>query len=160
MPIEELEQEAKSAEVALAAARDPDVSVSSANPHQTVWNPAGNMLERNKIRTNAAVAQRKLSSRRSLIYSYVLRRNHELRFSGIADDIFSRIREKVDAHIGQNVPTAERVSVVAVVLGALSRSSFVVPFNHYALGSLPSEAQPGVRAELRQNAGEARSTLR
>lgn len=105
-PIEELEQEAKSAEVALAAARDPDVSVSSANPYQTVVNPSGNAMERKNIRASAAAVQRKLSSRRSLIYSYVLRRNHELRFSGIADDIFSRIREKVDAHIGQNVPTA------------------------------------------------------
>lgn len=104
--IEELEQESKSVEAALAAARDPDVAVSSANPNQNVWNPTGNFMERNTIRTNATRVQRRLSSRRSFIYSYVLRRNHELKFSGIADDIFSRIREKVDSQIGQKVPSA------------------------------------------------------
>ena len=111
--IEELEQEVKSTEAALAAARDPDVSVSSANPHQTVWNPVGNKFERDTIRSNAARAQRRLSSRRSFIYSYVLRRHHELRFSGIADDIFSRIREKVDSAIGDRVPdAAQKLSAV------------------------------------------------
>ncbi|MDO9041996.1 MAG: hypothetical protein Q7U64_06595 [Desulfocapsaceae bacterium] len=104
--IEELEQEVKSTDAALAAARDPDVSVSSANPYQTVWNPVGNKFERDTIRSNAARAQRRLSSRRSFIYSYTLRRHHELRFSGIADDIFSRIREKVDSAIGDQVPDA------------------------------------------------------
>jgi hypothetical protein len=104
--IEELEQELKSLEVALAAARDPDVSVSSANPNQMVWNPAGNKFERDTIRNSAARAQRRLSSRRSFIYSYILRVHHELKFSGIADDIFSRIREKVDSAIGQGVPAA------------------------------------------------------
>lgn len=111
--IEELEQEVKSTDAALAAARDPDVSVSSANPYQTVWNPAGNKFERDTIRTNAARAQRRLSSRRSFIYAYVLRRHHELRFSGIADDIFSRIREKVDSAIGERVPdAAQKLSAV------------------------------------------------
>src|SRR5262245_4496841 len=112
-PIEELEHEATSAQAALAAARDPDVSVSSANPRQMVWNPMGNFMERNTIRTNAAVAQRRLSSRRSFLYSYALRRNHELKFSGIADDIFSRVREKVDGRIGERVPTAvQKLSAV------------------------------------------------
>ncbi len=104
--IEELEQEVKSSEAALAAAREPDVSVSSANPNQIVWNPAGNKFERDTIRSTAARAQRQLSTRRSFIYSYVLRCAHELRFSGIAGDIFSRIREKVDSAIGNHVPGA------------------------------------------------------
>jgi len=104
--IEELEQELKSTEAALAAARDPDVSVSSANPNQMVWNPVGNKFERDTIRTSAARAQRRLSTRRSFIYSYVLRRHYELKFSGIADDIFSRIREAVDSVIGTKVPDA------------------------------------------------------
>jgi len=106
LSIEELELEASSTQASLAAARDPDVSVSSANPHQTVWNPSGNAKERNNIRRNAATAQRRLSSRRSFLYSYALRRNHELKFSGIADDIFSRIRERVDSRVGERVPTA------------------------------------------------------
>ncbi|AKS41256.1 AbiTii domain-containing protein [Wenzhouxiangella marina] len=111
--IEELEQEVKSADSALAAARDPDVSVSSANPSQMVWNPVGNKFERDTIRTNAARAQRRLSSRRSFIYSYALKRHHELKFSGIADDIFSRVRESVDNAIGERVPgAAQKLSAV------------------------------------------------
>jgi len=42
--IEELEQELKSFELALAAARDPDIAVSSANPNQMVWNPLATNL--------------------------------------------------------------------------------------------------------------------
>lgn len=107
--IEALEQQVQGFETALAAARDPDVSVSSANPKQFVFNPTGNSQERLGIRKNAAQARERLSSRRSFIYSYVLKRNHELKFSGIADDIFSRIRETVDASIGSKVPDAVRM---------------------------------------------------
>jgi hypothetical protein len=104
--IEALEQEVLGFETALAAARDPDVSVSSANPKQHVFNPTGNKQERQGIRNSASLARERLSSRRSFIYSYVLKRNHELKFSGIADDIFSRIREAVDGSIGAKVPDA------------------------------------------------------
>jgi hypothetical protein len=104
--IEELEREIKLFETALTAARDPDVSVSSANPSQMVWNPVGNKFERDTIRTSAARAQRRLSERRSFLHSYVLRVHYELKFSGIADDIFSRIRQKLDSAIGNYVPDA------------------------------------------------------
>jgi hypothetical protein len=104
--IEALEQEVEGFETALVAARDPDVSIASANPRQFVSNPAGNRQERVGIRRNAGQARERLSSRRSFIYSYVLKRHHELKFSGIADDIFSRIREAVDVSIGSKVPDA------------------------------------------------------
>ncbi len=104
--IEELEQEVKSLAIALTAARDPDISVSSANLNQMIWNPIGSKFKRDTIRTSTARAQRQLSSRRSFIYSYVLRRHYELKFSGIADDIFSQIRIKVASAIGQHVPDA------------------------------------------------------
>jgi hypothetical protein len=104
--IEALEQQVEGFEAALAAARDPDVSISSANPKQYVFNPTGNRQERLGIRRNAAQARTRLSSRRSFIHSYVLKRHHELKFSGLADDIFSRIREAVDTSIGSKVPDA------------------------------------------------------
>ncbi len=111
--IEELEKELKGFDAALAAARDPDVSVSSANRNQTVWNPVGNKFERDTLRSSASLAQQRLSSRRSFIYSYVLARSYELKYSGIADDIFSRVREKVDSVIGERVPDAvQKLSAV------------------------------------------------
>ena len=110
--IEELERELSSFAGALAAAHDPNVSVSSANP--TKW--YGTRLaisERNRLHKSAEQAQSRLSSRRSFIYSYVLKRHHELKFSGIAEDIFSRVRERVDSTIGDRVPeAAQKLSAV------------------------------------------------
>ncbi len=104
--IEELEHQTKIAEKALDAAKDRDVSVSSANPYQTVFTPVGNWYERQQIRDNASRAAKRLSSRRALIHRYVLKKHYELKFSGIADDIFSRIRGRVDSAIGAFVPDA------------------------------------------------------
>lgn len=104
--IEELEYQIKIAEKALDAAKDRDVSISSANPYQTVITPVGNLFERQQIRDSTSRAAKRLSSRRAIIYRYVLRKHYELKFSGIAEDIFSRIRERVDSAIGNFVPNA------------------------------------------------------
>lgn len=104
--IEELEYQTKIAEVALDAAKDPHVSVSSANPYQTVFTPSGNFFERQQIRNTASQASKRLSSRRALIYRYALKKHYELKFSGIADDIFSRIRKRLDSTIGKTIPDA------------------------------------------------------
>jgi hypothetical protein len=104
--IEALEHEVKMAPVALDAARDPNISISSSNPYQSVPVPQGHGIERHIIKASAATASKRLSERRALIYGYVLRKHYELKFSGIADDVFSRIRERVDSAIGKTVPTA------------------------------------------------------
>ena len=111
--IDELEQQLRLAEASLAAARDPDVAVSSSNPYQTVWSPMGNVTERNTIRQSVALASKRLASRRTLIYQYALLKHYELKFSGIADDVFERIRQRVDATIGQKIPDAvQRLTAV------------------------------------------------
>jgi hypothetical protein len=48
----------------------------------------------------------RLARSRALIYRYVLHKHYELKFSGIADDVFSRIRERVDSAIGTVIPEA------------------------------------------------------
>ena len=93
-------------EAALAAARDPDVSISCANPAQRVRRPPGNLPERQNIWKDASQAAARLAARLSLLYDYAAQRHYELRFSRIADDIFSRVRETVDASIGPVIPTA------------------------------------------------------
>lgn len=111
--IEELEHEKRIAEVSLDAARDRDVSVSSSNPYQHVHAPAGNFLERQKIRDSASQASNRLSSRRSFIHGYALSKHYELKYSGIADDIFSRTRERVTSSIGKLVPeSVQKLSAV------------------------------------------------
>ena len=111
--IEELEHDTRIAETALDAARDSDVSISSSNPYQHVQPPIGNFMERKRIMDNAAMASKRLSARRSFIYSYVLSKHYELKYSGIADDIFSRTRERVNEVIGALVPEAvQKLSAV------------------------------------------------
>ncbi len=104
--ISELEETLRNSEAALAAAQDRDVSISSANPHQSVFAPPGNFIERGNIRHSIATASNRLASRRALIYEYVVRRHYELKFSGIADDVFARTRLRVDAAIGDRIPDA------------------------------------------------------
>ena len=91
--ISELEEVLRLSQIALESARDPDVSISSANPNQWVSSPTGNQFERNSIRQNVSLSTKRLASRRAFIYSYALQKYYELKFSGIAKDVFSRIRE-------------------------------------------------------------------
>ena len=99
--IEQLEAQVEGAKLGLDAARDPNVS--SANPNQHTW---GNGMERLRLHGELKDAVKRLGSRRSFLYGYVVQRNLELKFSGIASDAFSRIREAVDQSVGQSVPAA------------------------------------------------------
>lgn len=119
--VSQLEESLKISETALSAARDPDVSVASANPTQYVSAGILNRDERLAIRRSIAEASRRLASRRSMIYQYVLRRYYELKFSGIADDIFTRIRQRVDTKMGEYVPDALQ-KIAAVYDGLLSEN--------------------------------------
>jgi hypothetical protein len=92
--ISSLEKQIEMAEASLAAARDPSGGRSSP------WGPQSNLYERLAIRNSVQAASSRLASRRAFIYEYATRRYYELRFSGIADDVFGRIRERVDAQIG------------------------------------------------------------
>lgn len=111
--IGELEEELRLGEASLAAARDPDVSVTSANPSQFVHGPPGNHVERNQARMRIAKASKRLASRRAFIHDYASRKHYELKLSDIADDVFNRTRERVDSAIGVTVPDAvQRLSAV------------------------------------------------
>jgi hypothetical protein len=104
--IERLESTVESNKIALQATRDRDVSISSANPNQIIIPPFGNALERGNLRTQISQATDKLASRRTLIYEFATRRHYELKFSGVAEDVFSAVRNGVDRDIGDLVPSA------------------------------------------------------
>jgi len=101
-----LEEELNSIKIALEAARDPNISISSSNPYQFVTTPDGNKLERTALRTRLVTISKQLSERKAFIYNYCLRKHYELKFSGVASDNFSRIRKRVDSSIGDLVPDA------------------------------------------------------
>lgn len=102
--IEQIEAVSEIGLISLQAARDPDVSLSSANQSQYVTAPIGNRFERDSLRTQIATSKERIASRRTFIYSYASRKYNELRFGRVADDVFGRIRSSVDALIGQVVP--------------------------------------------------------
>ena len=83
----------------------PQVSISSANPSQYIT-PPSNYKERLAISNGMTGNVGRLAQRRAFIHSYASRAFYQLKFSGIASDIFSVIRERVDGSIGTIVPNA------------------------------------------------------
>lgn len=104
--IEQLEHQIAAGKIGLQAAQDRNISISSANPHQYVTAPAGNSTERTLLQGQMATAVQHLASRRAFIYLFASQRYHELKFSGVAQNVFSALREAVDRDIGELVPDA------------------------------------------------------
>jgi hypothetical protein len=102
--IEQVESQLESYKDSLASAQDASVSISSANPHQFVSPPRGNNTERQSLRSMISDKSKFIAGRRMFIYDYVSTVYHELKFSNISNDIFTRIRHKVDKNIGSIVP--------------------------------------------------------
>jgi hypothetical protein len=107
-----LEEQIRITEAALAAAREPENPL----PARMVGNielPSASSVERGLRLQSSQKAAQRLASRRAFIYQYVLRKHYELKFSDIADDVFNRIRERVDNTIGTIIPDAvKRFSAV------------------------------------------------
>ena len=111
--IEELEQSIETGKARLSAAVDPDVSVSSSNPNQHIWNPVGNKFERDNIQTNLSRAAERLSQRRAFLHKYLSDKYVELRYSTLSEDVFSRLRHAVDGKISATVvPAIQKLNAV------------------------------------------------
>ena len=106
--IEQLEHTIAFGKTGLQAAQDPNISISSSNQYQSVRAPIGNSRERRTIRERVNLATQRLAARRTLIYDYALRKHYEIRFAGVADDVFRRVRSAVDASIGSLLPDSVR----------------------------------------------------
>lgn len=104
--LEQLVYDLDAAKDNLNLARDADVAITSANPSQFVHAPVGNKAERDKLRLSISNKSKLIAQRRAFIYEYVSTVHYELKYSAITNDIFSRIRDKVDSKIGELVPEA------------------------------------------------------
>ncbi|WP_158586413.1 hypothetical protein [Leptospira yasudae] len=106
--IEELENLLDAYKKGIEAARDPDVSVASANPKQYVSFPVGNRLERNQRIENIRDITGKLSQRRNFIYQYIIGKYYELKYSEITENIFDRysktFKTKIETLIPEELP--------------------------------------------------------
>jgi hypothetical protein len=96
-----MEERIRITDKALLAAADPDDSSEVVG-----FRIKGNQFERRDIRMKHESAAQRLGRSRGLIYNFVLLKHYELKFSGIADDVFARIRLRVDSAIGAKVPEA------------------------------------------------------
>lgn len=90
----------------LASANDAPVSLTSANPYQTVTPPRGNQAERHALRNTVANRRALLDKVLGAIHAYVTARYQELRFGSAAETAFEVVRADVDANIARLVPEA------------------------------------------------------
>ena len=104
--IAEFEEMIASQKIRLAAAIDPDVSISSANPSQVVYAPTGNAVERNGIVTSIQDAQKSLQQIKGCLYDYVLTIYNKLYYGNVIEDTFTRSRLEVNDKLSLLCPQA------------------------------------------------------
>lgn len=105
--IETLEGQVQTSQVALQAAGDPNISLSSANPNQFLHPPLKNAQERQTLINTVTTAKGRISSRRAFIYRYVAERYVQLKFSSKIFDLFSEVRSEVDQSLNRIVASSQ-----------------------------------------------------
>lgn len=112
--IGELETSIESAGLQLSAAADAPKQISSANPNQHVFAPAGNFIERDKLRKEMIDKRATLDKVVGSFHIYVASKYQELRFGAAAETAFDKIRDKVEKSINELVPDALPVLTTAM----------------------------------------------
>lgn len=104
--ISEIEETISAQKIRLAAATDPNISISSANPYQSVFPPAGNTNERNLIVSAIRQNQSLLQKVTGNLYAYVLQIYNKLMYGNIVEDTFTQARLKVNDVLAKTCPKA------------------------------------------------------
>lgn len=92
----------------IESARDKDVSVSSANPYQTVYSPMGNFLERAGIRNEAKKVVGYMANYRTETYNFVSEVYAKWKLGNIAESVFEKKRKKTEPILKEIFPDAEQ----------------------------------------------------
>lgn len=106
--VAELEEMIEAGKIRLSAAKDPDISLSSANPQQFIGAPAGNGYERNSIVSNIREQQKWIQKITGNLYNYVLNIYNNLLYGNIVEDTFTKARLSVNARLEQICPESIR----------------------------------------------------
>ena len=104
--ISEIEEIISSEKIRLAAAIDPNVSISSSNPHQVVYPPVGNTNERNSIVNAIKKNQSLLQKVTGNLYAYILQIYNKLMYGNIIEDTFTHARLQVNDKLSNLCPKA------------------------------------------------------
>ena len=104
--IAELEELIEAQRIRLAAAGDPNISLTSANPNQYVLSPGGNTAERNNIVSSIKNCQSWIQKITGKLYAYVLNIYNKLMYGNIVEDTFTQARLKVNDQLAKVCPKA------------------------------------------------------
>jgi len=106
--IEALERDLQTSISKLEKIPEPNLEGSLGPTIAAVWECSGEGVRKNILQREISGLHQRLSSRKTSVYDYVSRKYYELKFSDLAEDAFSRIREFVDNSIGSLVPTGDQ----------------------------------------------------
>lgn len=104
--IAELEESISSQKIRLSAAKDPNISLSSANPSQAVFAPKGNSDERVAIVRSINQSQQLIQKVTGRLYDYVLKIYNKLSYGNIVEDTFTSARLQTNEKLGELCPQA------------------------------------------------------
>ena len=104
--IAELEERISSQKLRLSAAKDPNISLSSANPSQAVFAPRGNSDERAAIVCSINQSQQLIQKVTGRLYDYVLKIYNKLSYGNIVEDTFTSARLQTNEKLGELCPQA------------------------------------------------------
>ena len=108
--IEQIISEINFNEARLKVSFDPNVSISSANPNQSVYS-RNNAHERERIYSFLVTLQGQLSERTAFIYRYVLNKNAELKLQNILEKSFDKLVKDIVEKIVKYLPDgAEKIN--------------------------------------------------
>lgn len=104
-----LESEMEANRIRLSIASDPNVSVSSSNPNQFVFNPIGNTLERKEIVSSIGNSKALIQRVSGNLYSYILAVYYELEYGYMVNDIYSAAITRTTVKLGKVCPQGIKI---------------------------------------------------
>lgn len=101
-----MEETIDAQKIRLAAASDPNVSISSANPHQYVSAPSRNSSERVSIVTSITSLENTSQKIRGCLYNYILKIYNKLSYGNIVEEVFTQARITSNNKLAELCPQA------------------------------------------------------
>lgn len=90
--------------ISLQNSKDPNISVSSANPNQYLTIPNGNLKERSSLRLNIKQLEDEITKVSGALYSYVLNTRNALEYENVVSDGINHYKELVDNELSIYCP--------------------------------------------------------
>lgn len=99
--------------IALEQTQDRNISLSTSNPNQYLFNPPTNAKERNARVQNINNDTKLLAERKSYIYTNIKKIYFDLKFSSLTESIWMRMKNKIDLYIREIIPEeTEKITAI------------------------------------------------